>query len=120
MNLSIKIFSKDTLGLDVLRLAVCGILFTHGAYRIYLGEVSGPDGFEGVLRDQHVPLSWLGAWMISLTESVGSVLMALRLVVLPICGILSMVLFMGILFFNRHHGFSSSARAKRAGSTMPC
>jgi putative oxidoreductase len=46
-----NIISRETFGLDALRLVLCAILFTHGAYRFYegsvpvLGEILGKIGF---------------------------------------------------------------------------
>ena len=102
MRLLNQIFSKDTAGPDILRLAVCAILITHGGYRIYLGEVGG---LGDLLKEEGVPLGLLLAWLISLGETVGSILVALRILAAPIALIQAAVPFTGIMMFNRHRGF---------------
>ena len=97
-----RIVSRETVGTDLLRVVVCAILFTHGAYRIYLGEVSG---FGDLLRDSGVPAGLLVAWLISIAETVGTVLLALRILVLPISLILSTIYFVGVAMFNWQRGF---------------
>lgn len=102
MNLLRNIFSKGTAGSDTLRIVVCAILFTHGFYRLYHGEAVG---LAGVLRDEGVPASLLFAYLICLAETVGTALLAMRLLVLPLTLILSSIYFTGIMMFNRHRGF---------------
>jgi len=102
MNLLSRIFSKETAGTDILRLAVCAILFTHGSYRLYHGEASG---LAAVLRDEGVPASLVAACLICIAETLGTVLLAIRWLVLPITLILSVIYFTGIMMFNRHNGF---------------
>jgi len=102
-----RIISKETAGADVLRLVVCAILFTHGFYRLIHGEAAGGEdgGLAGVLRDEGVPASVLVAYLICIAETAGTLLLALRILVLPITLILSVIYFTGIMMFNRHHGF---------------
>ena len=102
MSLLGRVFSKHTAGTDVLRLVVCATLFAHGSYRLYHGEASG---LGEVLKDQGVPASLFTAYLICLAETGGTVLLALRLLVLPITIVLSAIYFTGILLFNRHNGF---------------
>ena len=102
MKLPNRIFSRETAGTDLLRLVVCVILFTHGAYRLYLGEAPG---LGDVLREQGVPASRFIGYLICTAETVGTVLLAMRLLVLPITLILSFIYFTGIMMFNRHNGF---------------
>jgi putative oxidoreductase len=97
-----NIISRETFGLDILRLVLCAILFTHGAYRFYegsvpvLGEILGKIGFPA-----GVPL----AYCVNIAETVGTVLLAMRLLVVPICVILSFIYVTGIVLFHRHEGF---------------
>jgi putative oxidoreductase len=102
MNWSNRVVSKETAGADLLRLVVCVILFTHGAYRIYLGEVVP---FGDLLRESGVRAGVLIAWIISITETFGTLLLAMRILVLPITIILCLIYFVGIMMFNRHNGF---------------
>jgi putative oxidoreductase len=97
-----RIVSRQTAGTDLLRLVVCAILFTHGSYRLYLGEARG---LGDLLNEQGVPAGILVAYLICIAETAGTVLLALRLLVLPIGLILSMIYFTGIMMFSRHDGF---------------
>jgi len=102
MNPMSRIFSKETLATDVLRLVVCATLFAHGSYRLYHGEASG---LGTVLRDEGVPASLLVAYLICIAETFGTTLLAMRFLVLPITLTLSLIYFTGIMMFNRHNGF---------------
>ena len=97
-----RIFTRTTIGTDVLRLAVCGILFTHGAYRLYLGEAHE---LGVLLQEEGLPAGMVLAGLVCLAETAGTMLLALRLLVMPISLILSLIYFTGIMLFNRHHGF---------------
>jgi putative oxidoreductase len=97
-----RIFSKQTVGLDVLRLAVCSILFTHGAYRLLHHEAPG---LGAIITDEGFPAGVLLAYLICVAETAGTVLVALRLLVWPITAFLSLIYFTGIMLFNRHNGF---------------
>ncbi|MCX4162894.1 MULTISPECIES: DoxX family protein [Paraburkholderia] len=97
-----RVVSRETAGTDLLRVVVCAILFTHGAYRIYLGEVSG---FGALLQDSGVPAGLLVAWLVCIAETVGTVLLALRILVFPISLILSAIYFVGVAMFNWQRGF---------------
>jgi len=102
MNILKRIVSIQTLGPDILRLAVCAILFTHGSYRILSGEAPG---LGGVLREEGVPTPLLFGWLVCIAETLGTTLLALRILVLPITLILSTIYFTGIMMFHRHSGF---------------
>jgi len=102
MLLPSRIVSRQTLGADLLRLVLCAILFTHGAYRLYegstsvLGEILGQEGF---------PFGTVLAYLVDIAETAGSIAVALRLFVIPICLIQSIIYFTGIMLFHRHAGF---------------
>jgi len=102
MLLPSRIVSRQTLGADLLRLVLCAILFTHGAYRLYegstpvLGEILGQEGF---------PFGTVLAYLVDIAETAGSIAVALRLFVIPICLIQSVIYFTGIMLFHRHAGF---------------
>jgi putative oxidoreductase len=97
-----RIVSKETVGTDLLRIVVCAILFTHGAYRLSHGEARG---LGELLREESVPAGLLVAYLVCIAETAGTVLLAMRFLVLPISLILSLIYFTGIMMFNRHNGF---------------
>jgi putative oxidoreductase len=97
-----RIVSKRTVGTDVLRIVVCAILFAHGSYRLAHGEAHG---LGDLLREEGVLAGLLVAYLICIAETAGTVLLALRILVLPISLILSLIYFTGIMMFNRHNGF---------------
>jgi putative oxidoreductase len=73
----------DSAPTDLLRLVLCAIIFTHGAYRFaegsipVLGTILGRIGF---------PAGELLAYLVNLAETGGTVLLALRLGALLITG----------------------------------
>jgi putative oxidoreductase len=97
-----RFFRKETAGIDILRLALCAILFTHGAYRFFdgtipkLGEILAANGF---------PFGLMLANLVNLAETGGTMLLAGRLMVLPVTFILSFIYIVGIILFHRHLGF---------------
>jgi putative oxidoreductase len=97
-----RLVTRETMGIDMLRLALCAILFTHGAYRFYdgtipkLGEILTANGF---------PFGLVIANLVNLAETGGTILMAARLMVLPVTLVLSFIYVVGIILFHRHLGF---------------
>jgi putative oxidoreductase len=102
MNPLRRIVFNERVGTDVLRVVVCAILFTHGSYRLYHGE---QHGLGDLLKEEGVPAGLLVAYLICIAETVGTTLLALRLLVLPVTLILSFIYFTGIMMFHRHQGF---------------
>lgn len=102
MKLLRRIFSRESAETDVLRLVVCAILFTHGAHRLYEGSAPG---LGSILKDSGFPAGVVLAYLVCLAETGGTVLLAMRLLVLPVTLILLLILSTGILLFHRHHGF---------------
>ena len=62
-------------------------------------------GLAGVLREEGLPASLLLAYLICLAETAGTLLVALRILVWPVCAILSLIYATGIVLFQRHNGF---------------
>ncbi len=94
--------TRETAGVDVLRFVLCAILFTHGAYRFFdgtipkLGEILTANGW---------PFGLVLANLVNLAETGGTVLLAARILVLPISLILSFIYLMGIVMFHGPAGF---------------
>lgn len=97
-----RFVTRETLGVDVLRLTLCALLFTHGAYRFYDGTI--PKLGE-ILSANGLPAGITLANLVNLAETGGTLLLAARLMVLPISLILSFIYVVGIMLFHRHEGF---------------
>ncbi|HEY2344893.1 MAG TPA: DoxX family protein [Xanthomonadaceae bacterium] len=97
-----NIVSRRTAGTDLLRLVLCAILFTHGAYRFYDGTVPV---LGDILHEEGLPYGAVLAYLVDLAEVGGTLLLALRLLVVPVCGILCMIYSTGIVLFHWHAGF---------------
>lgn len=99
-----RIFARASAGTDLLRLVLCAILFTHGAYRFYEG--SSPI-LGQILEEQGFPAGsgTMLAYAVNLVETLGSALLALRWLTLPVCGALIVIYTTGIILFHRHNGF---------------
>lgn len=102
MKLLGNICTKRTAGPDLLRLVLCAILFTHGAYRFYEGTTPI---LGQILTDRGFPAGTLLAYSVNVAETVGAALLALRLLVLPVSFVLAGIYFTGIMLFHRHEGF---------------
>lgn len=97
-----RIISRENWDTDLIRLALAGISMMHGCWRIYSGDVVA---LSGVIREQGFAFSDTIAWAITVNESVGALLLALRLMVWPVGAGMLIVYASGILLFNIHQGF---------------
>jgi putative oxidoreductase len=97
-----RLVARETLGIDVLRLILCAILFAHGAFRFYDGTI--PKLGE-ILSANGLPAGVFLANLVNLAETGGTGLVAVRLMVLPISLVLSFIYIVGIVLFHRHEGF---------------
>ena len=97
-----RILSKETLGADILRVAVCAILFAHGFYRLWDGKAAA---LGDILKEEGLPAGVALACLVCLVETAGTLLLAMRMFVLPITVILATIYSTGILLFHRHNGF---------------
>jgi putative oxidoreductase len=59
-----------------LRIVVAGLLFIHGSTRLLTGGVAG---FGEFLAESHIPLGPAVAWLITLMEIVGTVVLGFGL-----------------------------------------
>jgi putative oxidoreductase len=102
MNQLKAIVTRDSAGVDVLRIVLCMIIFTHGAYRFYEGTtpIMGT-----ILGDKGFPFGTFLAYSVNVVETAGAVLLALRLLVAPVSFALAGIYFTGIMLFHRHAGF---------------
>lgn len=102
MNQLKTIVSRDSAGADVLRIVLCMIIFTHGAYRFYEGTtpIMGT-----ILADKGFPFGTFLAYSVNVVETAGALMLALRVMVAPVSFALAGIYFMGIMLFHRHAGF---------------
>jgi putative oxidoreductase len=96
------IVTRDSVGADILRIVLCMIIFTHGAYRFYEGTtpIMGT-----LLENAGFPFGTFLAYAVNVVETAGALLLALRLAVLPASMALVGIYFTGIMLFHRHSGF---------------
>ncbi len=97
-----RIISPRTAGTDLLRLAICAILFTHGAYRLATGEYVG---LGHLLHEDGFPDGVLLPILVCLAETAGTLLVALRLAVWPLIAVLSTIYITGIVLYHGPSGF---------------
>lgn len=90
------------LGLVLLRVTVALMMVIHGVARIRLGGVTG---FGSFLTEQHVPLGTAVAWVLTLVEIGGGVLLALGYGVLWLCAWFAVQLAVGIALVHFKEGW---------------
>lgn len=93
---------RSELGWLVLRLALAGLIAAHGYYRLVTG---GSFGFGEWLVSQGVPFGSMVAWVVTLLEVVGSVLLALGRMVFPTTIVLSSIYLVGMLMVHAPSGW---------------
>lgn len=104
MSFRDRMFSPARFGPDVLRLVLCSLVFTHGAYRFYdgslpiLGKLLEESGFPA-------GAGYFLAWCVNLAETGGAVLLAGGVLVWPLSLVFTLIYFTGIMIFHRHSGF---------------
>src|SRR5262245_4982957 len=94
--------SRSQLAWLVLRLVLAGLVAAHGYYRLLTG---GSSGFGQWLTSQGVPFGLVVAWAVTLSEVVGSVLLALGLWVFPVTLLLSAIYVVGIAMVHAPNGW---------------
>lgn len=93
---------KSTQALFVIRLALAVVMFVHGATRIANGTV---DDFGGFLGSQGFPLGFYIAWVITLFELIGSVLLAAGFYAWVIALVFALQLAAGIFLVHWKEGW---------------
>jgi putative oxidoreductase len=97
-----SVVRRESAPIDVLRLVLCAIIFTHGSHRLMegsipiLGQILGQIGF---------PAGLVLAHLVNLAETGGTVLLALRMGVVPVCSVLCLIYATGIALFHGRAGF---------------
>jgi putative oxidoreductase len=88
--------------LMLLRATVAALLFVHGVARVALGIV---DDFGVFLTSQRIPFGPAVAWIVTIVELVGGVLLALGVGVRILCAWFAMVLVAGIGLVHARDGW---------------
>jgi putative oxidoreductase len=102
MKLLRNVFAPRTAGYDVLRLAVCLLLSVHGWYRFYEGSLPV---LAGILEARGFPFALVLVWLVNLAETGGTLLLALRILPVPISLILAGIYATGVVLFHWSQGF---------------
>jgi putative oxidoreductase len=88
--------------LIALRIAVASLLFIHGTFRIY---DNGPPGFGEFLGSQGLPFGLALAWIITIMEVVGTLVLASGRLVPYLALYFSAVLTAGIVLIHGKEGW---------------
>jgi putative oxidoreductase len=102
MKPSIQIVRNGHVAIDLLKLVVCAIIFTHGMHRYLYGEI-GPLG--DALAHFGFPYPRAQAQLVNLAETGGVLLIALGLLVRTMCAVLVVIFATGIALIHSHLGF---------------
>jgi putative oxidoreductase len=90
------------LGMDVMRLILCICIFMHGAHRLFTGH---SHVLGDILTEKGFPFGLQIIIGVNLIETIGTVLIATRLMVFPITLVLTCFYSVGIVWFHWHWGF---------------
>lgn len=92
---------KPAVGIAILRIVVAVVFLTHGWPKL-TGGVNGLAGMLGA-RGFPVPIAW--AWLVTLLETAGAVLLALGVFVAPIALLLAIEMVVAILLVHWPRGW---------------
>lgn len=94
--------ARSRLAWLMLRLVLAGLVAAHGYYRLFTG---GSVGFGEWLVSQGIPFGAALAWAVTLSEVIGSVLLAVGRLVFPVTLLLSAIYVAGILMVHAPNGW---------------
>lgn len=86
----------------VVRCAVAAIMFIHGTYRTAVGGVTG---FGGFFESLGVPAGVALAWLLTIAEIVGALILACRIAVVPIALWFAVELATGVVLVHWARGW---------------
>jgi putative oxidoreductase len=89
-------------GIEIVRIAAAAMMIIHGTYRIFDGGVTG---FGGFLASQGLPAGVAVAWLLTIVEIVGGILLASGRFVRPLCAWFSLELLAGIALVHFREGW---------------
>jgi putative oxidoreductase len=102
MNLNIRIVRPGRAAVDLVKLVVCAIMFTHGMHRYLYGEIQG---LGDALAHFGFPLPYVEAHLVNLAETGGVLLIALGILVRPLCAVMIVIFATGIALIHWRLGF---------------
>jgi putative oxidoreductase len=88
--------------IDLLKLAVCAIILTHGVHRYLYGEIAG---LGAALASFGFPFPQVLAHLVNLAETAGVLLLAMGILVRTMCAILILIFATGIALIHWQLGF---------------
>ena len=98
----IQLIRRGHLPIDVVKLVVCAIMFTHGIHRYLYGELPG---LADALQHFGFPIPLILAHLINLAETGGVLLIALGLFVHTMCAVMVVIFATGIALIHWQLGF---------------
>jgi len=102
MKPMIQLIRPGHVALDLVKLAVCAIVLTHGVHRYLYGEIHG---LGAALANFGFPFPLVQAHLVNLAETGGVLLIALGLFVRPMCAILILIFATGVVLIHWQLGF---------------
>src|SRR6476469_2198207 len=102
MKPNIQLVRRGHVAIDLVKLVVCAIIFTHGIHRYLYGEIA-PLG--DALASFGFPFPQAQAQLVNLAETAGVVLIALGLFVRTLCAVLVVIFATGIALIHWQLGF---------------
>jgi putative oxidoreductase len=102
MKPNIRIVRRGHVAMDLVKLAVCAIIFTHGIHRYLYGEIA-PLG--NALAAFGFPFPQGQAQLVNLAETVGVLLIASGVLVRTMCAVLVIIFATGIALIHWQLGF---------------
>ena len=102
MKPNVQIVRNGHVAVDLVKLVVCAIIFTHGVHRYLYGEI-GPLG--DALAHFGFPYPSDQAQLVNLAETGGVLLIALGILVRTMCAVLIVIFATGIALIHWQLGF---------------
>ena len=102
MKPNVQIVRNGHVAVDLVKLVVCAIIFTHGVHRYLYGEI-GPLG--DALAHFGFPYPSAQAQLVNLAETGGVLLIALGILVRTMCAVLIVIFATGIALIHWQLGF---------------
>lgn len=102
MNLTVQIVRPGRAAVDLVKLVACAIMFTHGVHRYLYAEIPA---LGDALAHFGFPLPYVEAHLVNLAETAGVLLIALGILVRPLCAVMIVIFATGIALIHWRLGF---------------